>query len=241
MSDYLELGLWESLVLELPDGVRREFVIKKAKKVQDESTPISIAQDEIQNSPVLVVTRSHAKADELRKRSYPSGETSEGVPRPKTQGRPSKPNLQGNRVPRKDDITMEQPLDQPIIAQSGDSRSSFGGSVLVDKVNETLDNLLKAYEARVRADTIIPPKLKEYPDPIQEKVNLVKHQALIRDTQTTLDGSPPYVSRNTTLPIPLETIREALDEDATSSQRTRVHNATYRKGEQIAPLANEAV
>ena len=137
---------------------------------------------------------------------------------------------------------IEQPLahSNPIIAHSCDSRTSFGGSVLVDKVNETLDSLLKAYEARIRADTVIPPKLKEYPDPIQEKVNLVKHQALIRDTQTTFEGPPPYTSRNSTLPIPLETIPEVSDEGASSSQRTRARKATDESGEQIPALAQEA-
>ena len=61
---------------------------------------------------------------------------------------------------------------------------SSGGSVIANKVNETLDAILKAFESRVKIDTVIPPKLKEYPSPLQEKVNLVKNHQLIRDTQT---------------------------------------------------------
>ena len=90
----------------------------------------------------------------------------------------------------------EQPLregDPNLVEKSSSSReTNLGGSVLVDKINETLESILKAYEKCLTADTVIPPKLKEYPSPIQEKVNLVKHQALIRDTQTMLEGPPPY-------------------------------------------------
>ena len=64
----------------------------------------------------------------------------------------------------------------PIIETTSNSTSS-GGSVLVDKKNKTLDSLLKAYEARLQDTTDIPPRLMEYPNPIEEKVNLVKHQA----------------------------------------------------------------
>ena len=77
--------------------------------------------------------------------------------------------------------------------KSSSTRKTYlGGSVLVDKINETLGSILKAYEKYLMVDTTIPPKLKEYPSPIQEKVNLVKHHALIRDTQTMLKGPPSY-------------------------------------------------
>ena len=59
------------------------------------------------------------------------------------------------------------------------------------------------------ADIVIPPKLKEYPSPIQEKVNLVKHQALIRDTQTMLEGPPPYLVGKLLMHVPdLEVIHK---------------------------------
>ena len=92
-SDSLESGSWEFLVLELPDGVRREFVVKKAKKFIGESTPISIANGEKQSMPVLVITRAHAKADELKESKKPFEESSEGMKQPKTRERPPKHSL----------------------------------------------------------------------------------------------------------------------------------------------------
>ena len=92
---------------------------------------------------------------------------------------------------------------------SSSRETDLGGLVLVDKINETLESILKAYEKCLTANTIIPPKLKEYPSPIQEKVNLVKHHALIRDTQTMLEGPPPYSVGKLPLHVPdLEVIHE---------------------------------
>ena len=75
---------------------------------------------------------------------------------------------------RAPDFAKQNPV--PIIETTSTSTSSEG-SVLVDKKNKTLDSLLKAYKARLQDTTDIPPRLMEYPNPIQEKVNLVKHQA----------------------------------------------------------------
>ena len=52
---------------------------------------------------------------------------------------------------------------------------SSGGSVLVEKVNESLDAIKKAYESRITALTEIPPKLQEYPNPREEKFRLTVH------------------------------------------------------------------
>lgn len=65
---------------------------------------------------------------------------------------------------------------------------SSRGFVLDYKVNETLHNLLKAFEAYLKMDTKIPPKLKDYPNSIQKKVNLAKHHALIHDTSAMFEG-----------------------------------------------------
>lgn len=81
--------------------------------------------------------------------------------------------------------------------------------MLVDKVNETLDSIVKAYKKHLKADTKIPPKLKEYPSPIQEKVNLVKKHGLIRDTQTMLEGPSSYAIGRLPVHVPnLEAILE---------------------------------
>src|SRR5271154_3068437 len=75
-----------------------------------------------------------------------------------------------------------------------------------------LDSILRAYEKRLTADRVIPPKLKEYPSPIQEKVNLVKNHALIKDTQTMLEGPPPYSAKRIPMSEPaLETIPEVSE------------------------------
>lgn len=77
------------------------------------------------------------------------------------------------------------------------SNSNEGGSVIVDKINKTLSALLKAWKSWLTSKTPIPPKLLEYPDPLQEKIDLVRHQQLIRDTQTTLEGPLPYHVKQT--------------------------------------------
>ena len=86
--------------------------------------------------------------------------------------------------------------------------------MLVDKVNETLESILKAYEKRLTTDTTIPPKLKEYPNPIQEKVNLVRNHALIRDTQTMWEGSLPHTTIERPIHVPdLEVIQETSENE----------------------------
>ena len=61
----------------------------------------------------------------------------------------------------------------------------------------------------------------EYPNPIQEKVNLVKHQAWIRDEQTLLEGPPPYDLKHPRME-PMETIPEISESRLTSSPRVVV-------------------
>ena len=102
---------------------------------------------------------------------------------------------------------------------ASETKSNEGGSVIVDKVNETLDALLKAWNSRVTSETPIPPKLTEYPDPLQEKIDLVRHQQLIRDTQTTFEGPQPYQPRKMSVTQPvLETIDEVSETELNESQ-----------------------
>ena len=112
-----------------------------------------------------------------------------------------------------EDQSEEQPPKEgePNLGEKSSSsrETDSGGLVLVDTINETLESILKAYEKRLMVDTTIPPKLKEYPSPIQEKVNLVKHHALIRDTQTMLEGPPSYSVGKLPMHVPdLEVIHE---------------------------------
>ena len=110
------------------------------------------------------------------------------------------------------DENAEQ-VDQTLTSKDTDS----GGLVLVDKVNETLETILKAYEKWLTADTTMPPKLKEYPSPIQEKVNLVRNHALIRDKQTMLEGPPSFSMQRHPLFTPeLEAISETSERELAS-------------------------
>ena len=89
------------------------------------------------------------------------------------------------------------------------SSPSSGGSVIVDKVNETLQAALDAYNSRIPPLTEIPKKLQEYPNPREEKVRLAVHQNMIKDTQTMLEGPPPIIKRGPISKRPdLETILE---------------------------------
>ena len=110
--------------------------------------------------------------------------------------------------------------------------------MLVDKINETLESILKAYEKCLIADTVIPPKLKEYPSPIQEKVNLVKHHALIRDTQTMLEGPPSYSVGK--LPMHILDL-DVIHKDLENGMEINIENGREENSvvEIIPPLQNE--
>ena len=65
--------------------------------------------------------------------------------------------------------------------------------------------------------TPFPPKLLEYPRPLQEKIDLVKHQQLIRG-QTTFEGPLPYLAKQPSVTKPyLEPIQEATKMEASVS------------------------
>ena len=70
-------------------------------------------------------------------------------------------------------------------------------------------------------DTPFPPKLLEYPDPLQEKIDLIRNQQLIRDTQTTFEGPPAHILRSPKWTRPeLETIQEVPDTEKDASVST---------------------
>lgn len=70
------------------------------------------------------------------------------------------------------------------------SKTNLGGSMVEDNVNKTLDALLNAFESRIKPDTVLPPKLLEYPNPLKEKLDMIKNHHLIIDTQTMMEGRP---------------------------------------------------
>ena len=80
-----------------------------------------------------------------------------------------------------DQVVHPEPPDNLVV-----SETSSGGSVLVEKVNESLEAIKRAYESCIIALAEIPLKLQEYPNPREEKVNLAVHQQKIRETQALL-------------------------------------------------------
>ena len=96
------------------------------------------------------------------------------------------------------------------------SSESSGGSVIVDKVNETLRAALDAYGQRITPLTEIPKKLQEYPNPREEKIRLAIHQEMVRDAQTTFEGPPPVIKRG---PVLLRPSLETIPEVASSQER----------------------
>ena len=97
------------------------------------------------------------------------------------------------------------------------SEASSGGSILVEKVNESLEAIKKAYESRITAlMTEIPLKLQEYPNLREEKVNLVVHQQKIRETQALLEGPPKPIERG---PRPFKSTLEPISEVSLGMER----------------------
>ena len=70
---------------------------------------------------------------------------------------------------------IEKQENAPAEKPASETKGNEGGYVIVDKVNETLEALLKSWESQLTSETPLPPKLLEYSDPLQEKIDLVKH------------------------------------------------------------------
>ena len=159
-----------------------------------------------------------------------------------TTSSPILEDAQVSEGPLSEEWSEEQPPKEgePNLGEKSSSsrETDSGGLVLVDKINETLESILKAYEKRLMADTTIPPKLKEYPSPIQEKVNLVKHHALIRDTQTMLEGPPSCSVGKLPMHVPdLEVIhKDSKNGTEIDGEKEREERSVV---EIIPPLQNE--
>ena len=88
------------------------------------------------------------------------------------------------------------------------SKTNFGGLVLLEKVNENLESLLKAFKGRIAAETILPRNLQEYPNPIQEGHRLTNHMWLVKDTQTQWEAPTTMITCILHMSKSLETIDE---------------------------------
>ena len=73
----------------------------------------------------------------------------------------------------------------------------LGGSILADKHMETLEGLMKAYEARLKANETIEQRWRRYPDPVNEERQLEMYKRLMEATQALLDQvSHPHLGEN---------------------------------------------
>ena len=89
------------------------------------------------------------------------------------------------------------------------SQPSSGGLVIVDKLYEPLDAARKAFGSRITETMILPKKLQEYPNPIEEKKRLASYQWLVQDIQTIWEGPLTKMKRGPISKKPaLDTILE---------------------------------
>ena len=192
-TDTSESGSWESIVLETPDGVRREYIVKsstKPKPAQGGQEPEPKCKEtepkhkEGENASLRVITRAQAKA------ALETGEPStpaKSKRRRKTQNQKKKEKLiesssekssgKGNNQETNKEPKVGKQAVNPAIGIDENtevSKTSSGGSVIVDKVNETLEAILKAFESRLKPDTIHTSKIARVSKPSAGKVGSLK-------------------------------------------------------------------
>ena len=184
-TDTSESGSWESIILEMPDGVRREFIVNSSTNPKSaQGGPKSEPKPtDSKGVPFMAITRAQTKLAEDKREDLSQLGSSKAPKSRKSKQKQRKTYTTPQLAPHVakegavpvilDPVEKEQVTVVPhgVDALSSEKETDFGGLVLVDKINETLDSILKAYEKRLMADNAIPPKLKEYPSPIQEKVN----------------------------------------------------------------------
>ena len=182
----------------------------------------SETEPKLGNVPVRVITRNQARGVieenpkvQAQKPDDETGKQKKKRGQPRQKRTKSKKSLEAQqpfeematRVNTPDTIVPAEKQDEN---KDKDSKVSEGGSVLVERVNEHLDAIRMAHENCYAAQVEIPKKLQEYPNPREEKVNLVVHQQIIRDTQAILEGQPKPILRGLVPHKPtLETIPEA--------------------------------
>lgn len=89
------------------------------------------------------------------------------------------------------------------------------GLLIVDKESKTLDSLLKAFEEQITKKNLIPPKLQEYVNPIQENLD----SCFGYNTQNFLEGPPSYSDKKLSFQsLGLDTIHEVSQVEVEISQ-----------------------
>ena len=77
--------------------------------------------------------------------------------------------------------------DEPHVDNNRPLAQESRDSVLAGKHIETLEGLMKAYEARLKANETIEQRWRRYPDPINEERKLELYICLVKATQALLD------------------------------------------------------
>ena len=170
----------------------------------------STSKTDVENASLKVITRSKAVKD-AQAQTDGSGESSRQVlkckNRRKQRSKKAEKTKETKAAEPKKPSKKPKETKEELVSTFG---TSFGGSIIVDKVFEPLQAALDAYNNRIAALAELPKKLQEYPNPREEKVNLVVHQQIIHDTQTLWEGPPPVIMQRPVSFTPnLETIPEA--------------------------------
>ena len=169
---------------------RKEAATKDETKAQGAEEP--------KGKKKICKHRTHSRSSKKSKGETPKIEKSVEKPN-EIKGETSEP-----KQPNKAHKESSEP--QPSNEGKESTKPSSGGSIIVKKVNESLQVALDAYNNLITPLTEIPKKFQEYPNPVVEKVRLAVFQQLIRDTQSTLEGPPPPIKQEPALKCPeLET------------------------------------
>ena len=130
---------------------------RKEAETKDETMPQGAEEQKGQKRRRKRRTRSRSS-----KKS--KGET------PETKKSADKPNenIGVTSEPKQPNKAHKEPTEpKPSNEDKESTKPSSGGSVIVDKVNESLQTALDAYNSRVTPLTEIPKKLQEYPNPVE--------------------------------------------------------------------------
>ena len=119
-TDTSESGSWESIVLETPDGVRREFIVKpstETKPAQGELKP-KPKHKEDKDTSVLVVTRAQAQQEQEKKVDSLNPESSTSQKKRKKTSKLQKKSKESNPNDSDSDQSMKKLLESRKMKQN---------------------------------------------------------------------------------------------------------------------------
>ena len=181
------------------------------------SSPSSSETEQV--VPIKVITRAQAKAQGQQANDEAKIEKSVRAKR-SFRYRKNKQKLRDENKKQKaetpeekesEDIELQphQKHQKETLGQRESKKKSIesGGSVLAEKHMETLDALLKAYKARLRATETLEQRWRRYPDPKNEARQLEIYRRLLETTQALINQlaqskEPKPVRPRSTVRIP---------------------------------------